>query len=229
MLKEYEINPGFVGVPGAKNVLLVEDNPLFQQKIYQAIEKSCPGSWVAPCGTGRGALEILANPVHQFDLVLVDLGLPDIDGLEVISAARELHPQAPVMVITAITSEETLMSAIRVGAQGYILKRDYGEAMSKAITEVLQGNFPISTSMARSLFRMAGAPDAASKDDKFKLSPRESETLLHISRGYSYAEVADIMGIALSTVQSNVRIIYRKLETNTRMQAVLKARQAGIL
>ena len=83
--------------------------------------------------------------------------------------------------------------------------------------------------MARSLFRMAGAPDAASKDDKFKLSPRESETLLHISRGYSYAEVADIMGIALSTVQSNVRIIYRKLETNTRMQAVLKARQAGIL
>lgn len=229
MQTENEINPDLVEVLGPKNVLLVEDNPLFQQKIHQALEQSCPGSWVASCDTGSGAMAILAKPLPKFDLVLIDLGLPDIDGLEVISAARELQPQAPVMVITAITSEETLLSAIRAGAQGYILKRDYGAAMCKAITEVLQGNFPISPSMARSLFKMAGAPDAASKDDKFKLSRRELETLLHISRGYSYAEVAEIMSIALSTVQSNVRIIYRKLETNTRMQAVLKARQAGII
>ncbi len=229
MLTEQENNPDFVETRGAKNVLLVEDNPLFQQKIHSAVDQSCPGSKVVDCSIGQDAIAYLANSDIQFDLVLVDIGLPDIDGFDVIKAARQHQPEARVIVITAIATEASLLSAIRAGAQGYILKRDYGDAMRQAITDVLQGNFPISPSMARSLFILAGSPTEISKNNKFKLSPREAETLKHISQGYTYAEVAEQMGIALSTVQSNVRIIYRKLETNSQMQAVSKARQAGII
>ena len=161
--------------------------------------------------------------------MLVDLGLPDIDGIEVISVARRFCANAPIMVITSISSEATLIAAIRAGAQGYISKRDFGVALNLAITNVLKGNYPISPSFARTLFLMAGAPNDANNEKKFKLSPRETETLMHISRGYSYAEVATLMGIALSTVQSNIRIIYRKLDTNSQMQAVAKAREAGLI
>ena len=214
----------------AKSILLVEDSPLYQKQITDAIIEACPGGLVTVCSTGAEALEMLGKKSTPcFDLVLVDLGLPDISGIAVIRAARQRFSKVPIMVISTISTESSLIESIRAGARGYILKRDAGIAMSNAIQSVLQGNYPISPSLAHSLFKMAGAPGDAKVTDSFKLSRRETETLLHISRGQSYAEVAKLMGIGLSSVQSNIRILYRKLEVNTQMQAVVKARHAGLI
>jgi two-component system nitrate/nitrite response regulator NarL len=214
-------------VPKANNILLVEDNPLYQKQITAAISACCPGSKVSPCLTGLEALEQLKNPRNRFDLVLVDLGLPDISGLEVIRAARKRFSNVPIMVISSITSESSLSSAIRAGARGYILKSDSDDAICQAIVDVLNGNYPISPSLARSLFKLAGAP--GDEAPTLKLSRRETETLQHLSCGYSYVEVAEQMGVKVSTVQSNVRILYRKLEAKSQMQAVVKARDAGVI
>ena len=97
------------------------------------------------------------------------------------------------------------------------------------IEDVLRGNHPISPSLARVLFKLAGAPVAAAGAQDFGLSPRELETLRLISRGHSYEEVGSLMGVALSTVQSNIRNLYRKLDAHSQVQAVSKARDAGLL
>jgi len=109
-----------------------------------------------------------------------------------------------------------------------VLKGQSEENLMATIEDVMRGNYPISPSLARVLFKLAGAPMAAAAQE-FGLSPRELETLRLISRGHSYDEVASLMGVALSTVQSNIRNLYRKLDAHSQVQAVSKAREAGLL
>lgn len=213
---------------GPCDVLLVEDNPLFQQVIRSAIDSQGLSGHLYKCASGSEALELLDRPQLRLDLALVDLGLPDISGIEVITAVRRRFGEIPIMVISVISAERTVLGAIRAGARGYILKGDSEESIARAIQEVLNGNYPISPALARSLFKLAGAPLEKSTLS-FKLSPRELETLQLIARGYSYEEVSKLMGIALSTVQSNVRNLYRKLEVRSQVQAVSKARDAGLI
>lgn len=208
--------------------LLVEDNPLFQNQICSAIWRFHPERSIHRCANGTEALALLEAPQVRLDLVLVDLGLPDISGIEVIQAARRRFGDIPIMVISVISAERTVLAAIRAGARGYILKGESEESISNAIQDVLRGNYPISPALARSLFKLAGAP-LEKEPDAFNLSPRELETLQFIAKGNSYEEVATLMGIALSTVQSNIRSLYRKLEVRSQMQAVSKARDAGLI
>lgn len=224
-------DPTFPAPPpslATRAVLLVEDNPVFQQVIRSAIESSRPGANLYECASGSEALELLDRPQLKIDLALVDLGLPDISGIEVITAIRRRFSEVPIMVISVISAERTVLAAIRAGARGYILKGDSEESIARAIQEVLNGNYPISPALARSLFKLAGAP-LGKATMSFNLSPRELETLQLIARGYSYEEVSKLMGIALSTVQSNVRNLYRKLEVRSQVQAVSKARDAGLI
>lgn len=132
------------------------------------------------------------------------------------------------MVITVLSSEHSLLSAIRAGASGYLLKGEAEESIGRSIKEMLNGHCPISPALARSLFRIAGAPQETAAAS-FALTARERETLQLLSKGRSYADVAALMGVALSTVQFNVRSIYRKLEVHSQMQAVSKARDSGLI
>lgn len=213
----------------ARRVLLVEDNPLFQTLVLGAVRKLGRGWEVLACKRGREALELLRGKESPFDLALVDLGLPDINGVEVISAARESDPDLPIMVISVISAETSVLAAIRAGARGYILKSDSESAMAEAISQVLEGNYPISPALARTLFRLAGSPAEGSVENAFGLTPRELETLRNLAKGNAYEEVARLMGISLSTVQTNVRNLYRKLDAHSQLQAVNKARDHGLL
>lgn len=209
---------------------MVVDNPLFEQQVGNAIARLGIGGEVFNCATGQRALAVLADPSIRLDLALVDLGLPDISGIDVIHAIRQCFADIPIMVISVITAERSVLAAIRAGARGYILKGDSDALMAAAIEDVLLGNYPISPALARSLFKLAGGPvhhNTANRE--FNLSPRELETLQHIAQGYSYEEVADRMGVALSTVQSNIRNLYRKLDAHSQVQAVSKARDAGLI
>ena len=231
-------------------VLLVEDNPTFRTQITGALARVADSGAVAgdlrisTASTGAEALDFVtrcgAQGKRRFDLALVDIGLPDISGIEVIRRIRSVMADTPILVISVINAEQTLLDAIRAGASGYLLKDEAEESIAHAIMDVMRGNYPISPALARSLFRLAGSPDRQQADtvsggqdgvsqSGFHLAPREREVLQHIALGLSYQEVAEEMGVSLSTVQTYVRGLYRKLEVHNRVAAVNRAREAGML
>jgi len=211
------------------NVLLVEDDLVFQNTFVRVFDLMA-GVWkIQAFQQGSSALQVLAKPDCQFDLALIDIGLPDISGIDVIAAVRHRFAELPILVTTAFTSEETFLSAIRAGANGYLLKGDSDLSMCHSIELVLQGQYPVSPALARHLFRLAGGPNVKHMPNDLNLSKRELELLQFIAKGCSYASCADVMNISLNTVQTHIRNMYRKLEVSNQRQAITKAQSAGLL
>jgi DNA-binding NarL/FixJ family response regulator len=211
-----------------RNILIVEDAPRFRKLIVDSIHKIGLKGKIYECSNGYEAMELLANPTLRLDLALIDLGLTDMSGVEVIQSLRRRYREMAILVISVIAVEKIVLNAIRAGANGYILKGETSRSIETSIIDVLQGSYPISASLARSLFRLAGSP-CERLHPPFDLTFREMETLQSISRGNSYGQTAELMCIELSTVQSNIRNIYRKLQVCSKVQAVTKARDFGLI
>lgn len=178
---------------------------------------------------GASALSALEQPGCHFELALIDIGLPDISGIDVIAAAHKRFTDLPIMVTTAFTAEETFLSAIRAGAHGYLIKGDTEASLAHSIDQVMQGQYPVSPALARHLFRLAGSPATPAQSNSLHLSPRELELLQCIAKGHSYQACANLMNISLSTVQTHIRNMYRKLEVSNQRQAISKAQSSGLL
>jgi two-component system nitrate/nitrite response regulator NarL len=207
--------------------LVVEDDPAFESSMREAI-KNLGGNWEAACfRNAADGLRYLDAPDARVDLALIDIGLPDISGIEVVSRVREKHPDVPIMVVSVISAERSVLAAIRAGARGYILKDDSTTEIAEALQQTLQGNYPISPAIARYLFKLAGARDKAT--DLAELTPKELELLKHLSCGRSYAEAGKEMSIAISTVQTHIRNLYRKLDVHSQVQAVTRAQDRGLI
>lgn len=213
-----------------KRLLLVEDNPLFAEQLTEAI-LHLQDSWeIQEFSEGRAAQAFLAQTDKPLDLVLVDLGLPDIPGADLIRSTRQRFPEVPIVVVSVVAAEGPVLGAIEAGANGYILKDESIEEITQGILKVLDGIYPLSPRLARYLFKQLTDTSAkATPSEQVRLSPRESQTLQFLSKGYSYEGVAEQMGVSLSTVQSNVRSLYRKLNVKSQSQAVLKAMDYKLL
>jgi two-component system nitrate/nitrite response regulator NarL len=210
-------------------VLLVEDDPMFQDT-FRRVFSQMEGDWeIYAVQDGANALAALEQPNCKFQLALIDIGLPDMTGIDVITALRKRFTDLPIMVTTTFTAEETFLSAIRAGAQGYLLKGDTELSLANSINQVIRGQYPVSPALARHLFRLAGVPKMVSNPLQFNLSSRELELLQNIAKGLSYASCADVMNISLSTVQTHIRNMYRKLEVSNQRQAIIKAQSSGLL
>lgn len=220
--------PATMPATSGQPILVVEDNPLFQDLLRSAASRSSHNDSIIICGDGTEALSLIARPDFCIDLALIDLGLPDISGIKVIEAIRARLPDVPIMVVSVIQSEDMVIAAIRAGAKGYITKGQSEFSITQSIKDVMAGNYPISPSLARSLFRLVDARPNVTPN-QFKLTEREAETLRLLSRGLAYSQVATEMNISLSTVQSHVRNLYRKLGVNSQAQAVAKAHQTGMV
>ena len=221
--------PSAIPLPALRQVLVVEDDPYFQRAIGEAVVRLGTPWLVHGCGTGAAALAFCGAPAAGLDLALVDLGLPDLDGIEVIRAVHVRFPAVPIMVISSVCAETRVLSAIRAGALGYLLKGDSGMSMTRAIEQILAGNYPISPKLARCLFKLAGQGPAADAGALPRLTGKETELLGHLADGKSYGQAAERMGVALSTVQSYIRNLYRKLDVHSQTQALLRAREHGLL
>ena len=215
-----------------RRLLLVEDNPIFVEQIYAAVESQAQKWSVHLVTEGLSALSLIHQKDLVFDLALVDLGLPDISGIEVIKACHQRFPEMPIVVISVMAAEPLVLSAIEAGANGYILKGESIEEITRGIAQVMEGIYPLSPSLARFLFKkLAGEhpKEAESTNNSFKLTPRELETLRFLAQGLAYEGVADQMGVALSTIQWNVRNLYRKLNVRSQVQAISKARNHDLI
>jgi DNA-binding NarL/FixJ family response regulator len=215
-----------------RRALIAEDDPAFERLIRRAI-LGLGGDWqIHTCVTGEHAMQCLKSATSAFDLALIDLGLPYVSGIEVIRSAHERFPKMPIAVISVIASEKSVLAAIQAGAKGYVLKDDSELSISRAIELILEGIYPVSLSLAKYLFKLASgqlANEPSLALQMTALTPKELAVLQHLSQGHSYAETAVLMGISLSTVQSHIRKLYRKLDVRSQSQAVLKAQKTGLL
>ena len=212
-----------------QHALMVEDEH-FYQDYFKGIFAKLGAAWnLHFADTGAQAVQFLKTLEHPLDLVLVDLGLPDMSGLELIKQAYALVPNTPIIVMTTFSNEENFIAAIRAGASGYLLKSEPEQALVASMEQVLQGNYPVSPMLARHLFRLSGSPVFKDPAVALNLSPREIELLGHLAAGLSYAICAERMRISMSTVQSHIRNVYRKLNVSNQTQAINKARASGVI
>jgi DNA-binding NarL/FixJ family response regulator len=215
-------------------VLIVEDEPEFLQRFSEAVLGDAGLALIGGVSTGRAGLALLdAQPP---DVMLVDLGLPDIGGIELIRHAARKHPSCDVLVVTMFADDEHVIGSIEAGATGYLLKDAKVPRIAQAIHEVRAGGSPISPSIARrvlSRFRaepeVAPSAPAASSAAPSPLTERETEILKLVAKGLHFDTVGEVLEISPHTVVTHVKKIYRKLAVNSRGEAVYEASQLGLL
>jgi DNA-binding NarL/FixJ family response regulator len=176
---------------------------------------------------------------HQPDVLLVDLDLPDASGISVIGRTKRQFPAIEIMVLTLFGDETNMISAFEAGASGYLLKDGTEEGLATHIMNLHAGGSPMSPIIARQLLQRLKPPTDSVKtvDQKSapgnsvddRLSPKETEVLSLLSRGYTYLELAKIQSVKITTVHTHVRSIYSKLAVHSKTQAVFEARQRGLL
>ena len=209
-------------------ILLVEDDPPTLWRLQDALVKA--GFDVAAASTLSEARTSLVARVPR--VLLTDLQLPDGHGVDLIRETRQRHPETEIMVISALGDEATVISAITVGATGYILKDAFPDDIAATVRDLVAGHSPISASIARFIVRRTQAsvePAAVPELNTAKLTPREIDILWGIAKGFSYAEIADNLGMSRQTVPGHIKSIYRKLEVHTRGEAVFEAVQQGLI
>src|ERR687888_243325 len=202
-------------------VLLTDDHPITRDALSALLGQS-GFSVVGEAGDGKEAIELARRLRPQ--IVLLDLSMPGLDGLEALPRLREAAPESEVVVLTASGTEENLLAAIRAGAAGYLLKTEPPERIAAFLDGVVDGEAALSGSIARRLLeqvrhgngRDAGVPDAIAST----LSARELEVLLLLDEHLGTDEIAKRLFISEHTVRSHVKSLLRKLGVSSRREAL---------
>lgn len=212
--------------------MIVEDDRATIERFVAAIAQAPDLRLFGIYGTGREALRRLENEAP--DVLLADLGLPDLPGLAVITYCTQRHPRTDILVITMYEDETHVMRSIEAGASGYLLKDSLNDEIVERVRELVAGGAPMTPVIARQVlkrFRPKGAPAARQADapEPVTLSERESLILTRIAQGFSYAEIAELAGISRHTVHTHIKNIYSKLAVHSRTEAVFEAGRLGLI
>lgn len=224
----------------AIRVAIVEDDMDFLNALVATVDAAGDMRLAATACTRKGGLLMLGQAAA--DVLVVDLGLPDGSGIDVIRAAGLRWPACMVMVSTTFGDEAHVMHSIEAGAAGYLLKHGAAASLADDIRSVAGGGSPISPLIARQMlnrFRAAMPPPQcanmqaenppAAPGMLVSLSPREQEVLSMITKGFTADEIARLMQVSTHTVQTFIRRVYRKLKVNSKAEAIYEARAQGWL
>ena len=209
-------------------VTIVEDDASFQASFVAAVEAAEDMVLHAVAQNVAQAMALLDGP--PADILVVDLGLPDGSGIEVIRAAHNAWPACGIMVSTTFADDRHVIPSIEAGAAGYLLKDSTASRMADDIRTLHSGGSPISPRIARKILRRFMPPSRLPVAPRQPiLSPREQQALELITKGFSYDEIAELMGVSRNTVMTFVRRIYHKLEVTSKAEAIFEARSHGLL
>jgi len=209
------------------SVLVVEDEPEFLRVYCEAITREPDFRLAGAVSTLAAGLALVEQSVP--DVLVVDLGLPDGSGADLIRRAARLRPDCDALVVTVFGDDRHVLDAIEAGATGYLLKDSPAGELARCIRELRAGGAPISPSIARRLLARMRAPSDKPAAGTSPLSDREAEILRLVAKGLAFAEVAETLGISAHTVVAHVKKIYRKLAVHSRGEAVFEATQLGLL
>ena len=205
-------------------ISIVEDDVLLRQNLKLLLSGESGISVVSVYGSAEEALQSIrkARP----EILLADIGLPGMSGIELIRKVKDLMPDIEIMAHTVFDDRETVFSAIKAGASGYILKGSTPRDLIDALHTLARGGSPMSPKIARKVIREFQDERV---DDQYLLSHRETEIVKEIENGLTYKDIAAKLGISPHTVHTHIKNIYEKLHAKDRPEALVAARRKGII
>lgn len=212
--------------PALSTGLIVEDQPATAEWLLARTLETFPDLQVSQAGSVAEGCRLVAS--QSFDLALLDLGLPDGSGLDLIRLLATQQPQCIRVVTTIYTDDHHVFPALRAGAQGYLLKDQPAHKVAAALKGITQGEPPLSPTIARRLMAVFAEP-VAERNDAVRLSPREKQTLTLVAKGWKVSEVAAHMQVTTNTASGYVKSIYRKLDVSNRSEATIEAVRMGLV
>ena len=209
-------------------VAIIEDDPVTVEMLTSAIAAADDITVVAVARSTQSGMLLVRE--GGFDVLLCDLGLPDGTGITLIAETSRRYPDTDIIVITIFADQAKVLASIKAGARGYILKDERFDDCVAGIREIRNGGSPISPIIARQLLQqLQPARNVKGVTEGEGLSPREAEVLGLLARGFSYAEIAGLLTLSPQTVGTHAKNLYRKLEVNSRSEAVFEASSRGIM
>ena len=206
-------------------VAIVEDNTAIREQWTRLIKSATRLEWVGAFDCAEDALRQL--PALHPDVVLMDIELPGISGVECTARLRMVIPKARIIIVTIYKDSNRIFKALQAGANGYLLKAAGGDELLRSINDVMQGGAPMTGSIARKVIESFQRP-TVSADEEATLSEREEEILAWLARGFSNKEIGERLGISANTVGVHVQHIYKKLHVRSRVEAAAKCPGAGV-
>lgn len=170
---------------------------------------------------------------HNIDVILMDIQMPEMDGIKATEIVKNKYPQIKVIMLTVVDDDDCIFKSIKAGANGYLLKEIDAENLYASIKEVTEGGAPMTPSIALKTLNLLRKPTIVStkKEDteEIKLSKRETEILIQLSKGLNYTKIADNLIISPSTVRKHIENTYKKLQVHSKMEAVMKAQKRNLI
>jgi DNA-binding NarL/FixJ family response regulator len=200
-------------------VAIVEDNQILRKSMEQLFEQTEDIQCVASIKNLLNVVSVLQKAMP--DIVIMDIGLPDISGIEGVRTLKNNFDNIQILMFTVFEDDEKIFEAIRVGASGYLLKKTRPQEIIEAIRELHQGGSPMSPSVARKVvhYFQSGSP---LKEQDFQLTTREKEILFALVDGLSYKKIADKYYLSVHTIRKHISSVYEKLHVHSKSQAVAK-------
>jgi len=208
------------------NVYLVEDHLDFREALCEELE-SVPNFQVGAVFSNAEAMLEALEDGDKPDVIIMDLGLPGMDGLEAIPEAKRHSPDTKILVLTVFDNKTKVFQALGAGASGYLIKSSGLESIVQGILDACHGISPLSADIAQMVFNTFAKFKPASAEND--LSEREAEVLSHLSNGMSRKHVAAELHVSIHTINTHIRTIYQKLQVHNVSGAVSKATSMGIL
>ena len=205
--------------PVLTRVAIVEDDAWIRNNLARELAKAPGFSCLGAFGTAEAAVE--AIPALSPDVVLMDINLPGMDGVQCVRRLKDLCPEVQFLMLTVYEESENIFNSLLAGARGYLLKRTPMDKLLEAIRQVQEGGAPMSDHIARKVVQYFNQKGTRASTLE-ALSPRETQVLEKLAGGASYKEVADQLTLSIDTVRMNVRHIYNKLHVHSRGEAVAK-------